>query len=95
MKKKERNEYKQALETYQNQCAICKNNKVELHHIIYRGYGLTIKENLIPLCKKCHMEIHSNQKYWTDVLLDMNRDCYGEFDKNDLKRKGKYDGFKY
>ena len=41
------------------------------------------------------MEIHSNQKYWTDVLLDMNRDCYGEFDKNDLKRKGKYDGFKY
>lgn len=95
MNKQERNEYKEALKTYGGVCAICGNHIVELHHIIYRMHGLTVRQNLIPLCKLHHMEVHTDQSYWTDVLLDMNRAHYGAIDKNDLKKKGKYSEFKF
>ena len=93
MTSKERQAYKTCLKTYNHRCALCGHNIVECHHIIYRGYGLTVKENLIPLCKRHHMEVHSNQAYWTDVLLDMNRAHYGLFDKDDLRKHGKYSDY--
>ena len=95
MNKQERNEYQQALKTYHNQCAMCGRNIVELHHIIYRGNGLTVKENLIPLCKAHHDLVHSNQKHYTEHLLDMNRLHYGDIDRNDLKKKSKYAEFEF
>lgn len=93
MKKAERNAYKTALKTYNNQCALCSYRVVELHHIIYRQYGKTVKENLIPLCKNCHMKAHSDQKYYTNILLNLNRQHYGVIEKSDLKRKGRYSEF--
>lgn len=91
MTSKERQAYKSALKTYNHCCALCGYNVVELHHIIYRRNGLTVKENLIPLCKKCHMKVHTDQKYWTDVLLDMNRGHYGMIERNDLKKRNKWE----
>lgn len=90
MKKSERIAYKEALKTYNHQCALCGYHVVELHHIIYRRYGLTVKENLIPLCKTHHTLAHSDQKKWTDILLDLNRKHYGMINKDDLRKKGRY-----
>jgi len=91
MTKDDRQQYKLALKTWHNSCAICGMNTVELHHIIYRSHGgKNVKENIIPLCRLHHMLAHSNEKYWVDVLLDMNRKHYGNFDKQDMKKKNKY-----
>ncbi len=74
---------------------MCPNRVVELHHIIYRGNGLTVKENLIPLCKQHHMQVHTDQHYYTDILLDMNRVHYGIIDKRELRKKSKYAAFEF
>ena len=83
-------EYKQALKTWGHRCALCGHNVVEVHHIIYRRYGRDVKENLIPLCKSYHMLVHSDQKKYTDILLDLQRGKYGFINKEDLKKRGRY-----
>ena len=95
MTAEERREYQQALKTYNGRCAMCGNSVVELHHIVYRRYGKTVKENLIPLCKTDHMLVHTDQAYYTEYLLDLNRKHYGMIEINDLKKHGKYAEFKY
>lgn len=92
MTKEDKQEYKLALKTWNNSCAICGMNTVELHHIIYRSHGgKNVKENIIPLCKLHHMLVHSNEKYWVDNLLDLQRSKYGTIDKHDLKKHNKWE----
>ena len=95
MTKQERKEYQAALKTFNHTCALCGNTTVEIHHIIYRRNGKTVKENLIPLCKMHHLLIHSDQKYWTEYLLNINRGHYGIINIEDLKKQSKYKNFKY
>jgi len=40
----------------------CKDNKLEVHHIIFkRNKGSDEQENLITLCKSCHDKLHKNE----------------------------------
>jgi len=59
---------KELIETYQSmKCAACRAwQNVSAHHIKSRGSGgHDIPENLIPLCIRCHIEIHQigNRKF--------------------------------
>ena len=75
-------EYISELEPY---CQLCgSTNYLQRHHIFYRSQGgLTIKENLIVLCDRCHKLVHSNKKYWQDILIK----------KNLIKNRIDFDGF--
>ena len=89
--KQDKREYQAALKTYNHTCAMGGNRNVELHHIVYRSHGgKNVKENLIPLCKKHHMQVHTNEQYYVEYLLDLNRAHYGCIDKQDLKKKNKW-----
>lgn len=40
-------------------CFVCKSDeKICLHHITYDRLGDEIDSDLIPLCEKCHNEVH-------------------------------------
>lgn len=96
MTSKERKAYKEALKNYGHCCAISGHTTVHIHHIVYRSHsGATVKENLIPLSPKWHNIVHTNEHYWVDYLLDLNRGKYGIINKEDLKIKGKYSDFKF
>lgn len=59
--KQKRIVYKELIEKYQSmKCAACTDwQNVSAHHIKSRGSGgHDIHENLIPLCLRCHTEIH-------------------------------------
>lgn len=45
-------------------CVICNSNQVkDIHHILPQSQGgLDNNSNLMPLCKKCHKEVHDNTK---------------------------------
>lgn len=73
----------------QKWCQLCgSTNWLEIHHIIYRSQGGNNDErNLIRLCKKCHMLVHSNKKKWQEFLLKMQYNKYGEFKKEEVLKK--------
>jgi predicted transcriptional regulator len=50
---------KQVFETYGCYCVKCKSNKkLDIHHIIPRNLGGSDNiQNLIPLCRSCHLKI--------------------------------------
>lgn len=50
------------LELYNNKCSICDNNKdwMEIHHIDKLNNNNEYS-NLIPVCKDCHMLVHSKR----------------------------------
>jgi hypothetical protein len=54
-------------------CPVCKINKIDsVHHIIPRAKGgITIYENIICLCKKCHDLVEEK----TDYFLEKNYCC--------------------
>lgn len=41
------------------------NKKLDVHHIDYNKENCD-PDNLISLCKKCHMKTNSNRKYWKE-----------------------------
>lgn len=74
MKVQEKETYKKTLELFNNCCAICGNNQVQLHHVRYGGlYGgrKTYMGNIIPLCKKHHDMVHKNKKKYMPILIDI------------------------
>lgn len=92
MTTKERNEYKKALKTWNSTCAMCNSRVVHLHHILGRRNHLTVKENLIPLCRYHHLDVvHKNETYYAEILLELNRGKYGIIDRQDLKKKNKWE----
>lgn len=41
-------------------CAICKSSKkVDLHHMVYKNYGVEKDEDLMPLCREHHEAFHT------------------------------------
>jgi len=58
-------------------CWVCLDNPAYcMHHIIqlYHG-GYNTKENLIPICDKCHAEIHSHLNFNDKALLHKSMFC--------------------
>ena len=47
-------------------CEICNNESVDVHHLIYRSHGGTDDiENLMALCRRCHIEkAHKNKVHY-------------------------------
>lgn len=82
-------DYISELEPY---CQLCgSTNLLQRHHIFYRSQGgLTIKENLIVLCDRCHRLVHSNKKYWQDVLIKKQYRRFGRFDKRKCVKHNKW-----
>ena len=68
-------------ETYQKvydrdngRCRLCGNNKIQLHHIVYRSEDkslIDVPDNCIMLCVECHKKVHKNKHYWKPKLQEM------------------------
>ncbi len=61
-----KNHKKTIREIDNNVCQVCENTekkKLDVHHIDYNKKNLTI-ENLISLCKSCHMRTNYNRSCW-------------------------------
>ena len=70
MNKYEKEIYKKTLELFDGVCAICGNNQVALHHIIYGRQGRkTYIGNVIPLCPYHHRLVQSNKKKYQQMLI--------------------------
>lgn len=67
---KDKEVYKKTLELFNNECALCHNNQVALHHIRYGMYGRkTYLGNVIPLCERCHRMVHTNKRKYQPMLI--------------------------
>lgn len=70
----EKEVYEKTIRLFDGKCAICKSTEIELHHIRYGGkYGgrKTYLGNIIPLCKKHHLLVHSNKKKYEEILIKL------------------------
>lgn len=72
----EKKVYEDTLELFDYKCAICGNNQVQLHHIIFGSLhgtrkSLTYMGNVIPLCKKHHDMVHTNKKKYMPMLIEI------------------------
>lgn len=75
--------YKNALDMYDNCCAICGNNQVHLHHIRY-GYTYgrkTYRGNVIPLCFRHHNLVHAHKELYMPKLIEMINERIKEYDR--------------
>jgi len=68
-----------------NICQICYQNKIlNVHHIDYNKQ-LTIEENCISLCQKCHAKTNWNRHSWVQFFQDLLNKKYGyEYDNNKI-----------
>lgn len=82
---KDRDIYSQIVEN-EPYCQLCgSSNYLHIHHVYYRSQGgLTTPKNLIRLCEKCHMLVHSNKKKYQPMLLLRQYDRYGYFEKEEV-----------
>ena len=79
---KDKEVYKKTLELFNNQCAICGNNQVALHHIRYGMCGRkTYMGNVIPLCPYHHNMVHSNKRLYQPTLIKMIDEKVGNNEK--------------
>lgn len=69
--------YQKVYERDKGICQLCgSSNWIEAHHVLYKSERKDLIDeptNLILLCKKCHMLVHSNKHYWQPILLDKMR----------------------
>lgn len=69
-------------------CIICGSNyNLSIAHFIPRSKGgLGVKENLVLLCFKCHMDYDQSLKrgHLGSIISDYLKKQYGDIDKNDL-----------
>ena len=87
----EKEVYKQIVEKepYCQLCGSC--YELHIHHIYYRSQGgLTIPENLIRLCGRCHRLVHSNKKLWQPRLIERQHSIYGNFNEGKIRRGNKW-----
>lgn len=85
MKKVDSIIYQQIVEN-EPYCQLCGSTSyLHIHHIYYRSQlGLTTPKNLIRLCDKCHILVHSNKKKYQPILLEKQYKKYGEFEKEEV-----------
>jgi len=66
------------------QCCACDNQttKTDPHHLTHRGAGGgDVEDNLVPLCRKCHSELHQvglgkfidNHPVFFDIIIFKGR----------------------
>jgi 5-methylcytosine-specific restriction endonuclease McrA len=62
-------------------CEVCGSQAVDVHHIEARGMGgnkkADIIENLMGLCRKCHIE-YGDKKQYKEFLKDIHAKNYGK-----------------
>lgn len=84
-------EYERTIEAFGSTCVFCGDPRIEVHHIKFRSQqGRGQYRNLIPLCKKHHMQAHENRVF-ADILREERIQTYGEWywaDKFDLFKVG-------
>lgn len=62
---------KEMMDEANNECFNCGEKATELHHLSYVNLGFEmLYEDVIPLCNKCHKEVHKTNK---------EDDNYGEY----------------
>ena len=42
-------------------CEVCGKSAVDIHHVNGRGKGKDVIENLIALCRDCHIKAHNHE----------------------------------
>ena len=96
MNKHDKREYEAVMKRSGGVCEITGNWPIQIHHIIPRSHsGLTDRKNMIALWTGLHPHvIHSDEKYWTPILLNKMEEYYGVIDINDLKGKNKWEAYK-
>ena len=56
-------------------CEVCGSQAVDIHHINARGMGgsktADVIENLMGLCRKCHIE-YGDKKQYKEFLIDIH-----------------------
>ena len=64
--------YEKTSQLFNNECAICGNNQIAMHHIRYGAGGRkTYIGNVIPLCPYHHALVHSNKKMYQPMLIKL------------------------
>lgn len=67
---KDKQVYQKTSQLFNNECAICGNNQIAMHHIRYGSCGRkTYMGNVIPLCPYHHALVHSNKKMYQPMLI--------------------------
>ena len=96
MTAKDKLEYEAVMKRSNGVCEITGNWPIQIHHIVYRSHGgLSIRQNMIALWTGLHPDIvHSDEKYWTPILLDRLSEYYGVIEIKDLKGKNKWEVYK-
>lgn len=93
-KRSERNKFSESvrrkvMDDYDYKCASCHGLATELHHVKFRSQGgRGVATNALPLCHKCHREVHLDSdkaRYWQDVFASKHGDDYykDKWDKED------------
>jgi hypothetical protein len=63
---------------------------------VYKSHqGADIEENLVCLCRTHHTLVHTSEREYRDKLIERQQGIYGMLEMKDLKRKDRYDNFKY
>ena len=69
---KDKQVYEKTSQLFNNECAICGNNQIAMHHIRYGSCGRkTYMGNVIPLCERHHRLVHTNKKKYQPMLIDL------------------------
>jgi 5-methylcytosine-specific restriction endonuclease McrA len=68
-------------------CQICGARAEQVHHILYKSYGGNDSAyNLVCLCNKDHLMVHSDGKKWYKILFAKQKVHYPQLKKQDLRR---------
>ena len=68
-------------------CQMCGKQATSQHHIVFKSHcGANIAPNLICLCNSCHRLVHSDEKKYRPILLDLQSRHYGQLSIEELKR---------
>jgi|LGOV01.1.fsa_nt_gb 5-methylcytosine-specific restriction endonuclease McrA len=88
----DKREYKSVIKRCNGVSEMSGRQPICIHHIIYRSHGgKTVRENLIALTPNEHLHVHTDEKYYVDYLLNLNRRHYGIINKADLRKKNKWE----
>ena len=74
--------YQEVKNACKGKCALCGTTQnLHCHHILYRSERKDLiddPKNLIMLCEKHHLEVHSNKRYWQPILIDLRKGLENE-----------------
>lgn len=66
-------------------CLLCGEPTQVAHHHIHKSKSTRLRyeiDNLINLCNRCHIRLHSNESYWASVVVQKRGlEWFAELDK--------------